>query len=254
MKLCHIAIAAGLLSACTEVELPNAPPVAVQKQESSVLRSQAQGTAILKRVSRRVEPVAERICREERRPTRAIECNFRIVVDTGPAKAPNAYQTLDRKTGQPVIAFNVPMLRTARNDDEIAFIMGHEAGHQIGAHIAKSQTSAGLASVILGGLIAASGGSAAAIDSAQKFGGAVGSRIYSKNYELEADVIGAYVADAAGYDPARGAQSFARFSGGSNALLSTHPPSASRIATVMATVEDIKRQRALGQTPKLKRR
>jgi len=254
MRLYPILLSAAILSACTNYEVPQTEVATVTPQKSTITRTQSQGEAALRRVARKVEPVAEQMCRQERKPKRAIECNFLITVDRKAAKAPNAYQTLDRKTGQPIIAFNVPMLRTIRNDDEIAFILGHEAGHQIGAHIAKTRSSATLGAVLLGSVIQAAGGNSAAIDQAQRVGGAFGARAYSKNYELEADLIGAYVAEAAGYDPVRGARSFSRFGGGSGGFLSTHPPSGNRIATVNAAAADIARQRAAGQTPRLRRR
>jgi len=92
------------------------------------------------------------------------------------------------------------------------------------------------------------------VKDAQKIGSAFAARAYSKEYELEADVLGAYIAEAAGYDPVRGARSFARFGGGSNSFLSTHPPSGNRIATVNKAAADIKRQRAQGKTPRPPRR
>ncbi len=254
MRLLPILIAAFALSSCTNFDVPKTEAADVSPQKSTITRTQAQGEAALFRVARKVEPVAERMCREERKPQRAIECDFKIIVDRNPSRGPNAYQTLDRKTGRPIIAFNVPMLRTIRNDDEIAFILGHEAGHQIGAHIAKTQSSATLGAVLLGSVIQAAGGNSAAIDQAQRVGGAFGARAYSKNYELEADLVGTYIAEAAGYNPIRGAKSFARFGGGSNSFLSTHPPSGNRIATVNAAAADIARQRAAGQTPRLRKR
>lgn len=252
MRLPLLALTAmsALLSSCTDFDVPKTEAAPVTPQKSTVTRSTSQGEAALRRVARRVEPVAERMCRQERKPKRAIECDFLILVDKRAAKGPNAYQTLDKKSGRPIIAFNVPMLRTIKNDDEIAFILGHEAGHQIGAHINKTRTSATLGAVLLGTVIQAAGGNAAAVENAQQIGGTFGARAYSKDFELEADVLGTYIAEAAGYNPIRGAKSFARFGGGSNSFLSTHPPSGNRIATVNAAAADIKRQRAAGKTPR----
>lgn len=253
LSLFALSITAGLVS-CTDFDVPETKPTPVAAEKSTITRSTSQGEAALRRVQRKVEPVAERMCREERKPARSIECDFLIIVDRSAAKVPNAYQTLDKKSGRPIIAFNVPMLRTIKNDDEIAFILGHEAGHQIGAHIAKTRTTATAGAILLGTIIQAAGGNAAAVKDAQKIGGSFAARAYSKEFELEADVLGAYVSEAAGYDPVRGARSFARFGGGSNSFLSTHPASGNRIATVNAAAEQIKRQRAQGLTPRPPRR
>ncbi len=197
------------------------------------------------RVARRIEPIAEQVCRQKNPRASRISCDFLITVDTRQAQQPNAYQTLNDQ-GRPIILFNLPMLRTIRNDDEMAFIMGHEAGHQIRRHIAEAQRNAGLGAVIFGTLTAALGGSDIAVTEAQRLGGAVGARAYSQDHELEADTVGTYIAYLAGYDPLVGAQSFARF-GGSDSILSTHPPGARRLATVQRTVAQINQVRANGQ-------
>jgi predicted Zn-dependent protease len=49
---------------------------------------------------------------------------------------------------------------------------------------------------------------------------------YSQSYELEADVVGAFIAARAGYDPELGARVFTRpVLAGGGGLLSTHPAS-----------------------------
>jgi len=81
---------------------------------------------------------------------------------------------------------------------------------------------------------------------AQNIGGSIGARAYSQSHELEADILGVYVAEIAGYNPEVGARSFARFSGGGG-FLSTHPPSAQRIQAVQRTIQRIEQDRAAGR-------
>jgi Zn-dependent protease with chaperone function len=184
----------------------------------------------------RVEPLAEAECRARRPGT---NCDFRIVVDDRPGQPPNAYQTLDR-AGRPIIAFTLPLIAEARNTDELAFILGHEAGHHILAHIPRQQDSALAGALILGGLAAATGGDAAAVREAQNIGATVGARTYSKDFELEADALGTVVAFAAGYDPVRGAAFFARIPDPGNRFLGSHPPNAQRIQVVRQTVAGLR--------------
>jgi predicted Zn-dependent protease len=180
----------------------------------------------------RVEPVAEAECR---RVTPRQNCDFRIVVDGRPNQPPNAYQTLD-ETGRPVIAFNLGLIAEARNIDELAFVMGHEAAHHIAGHIPRAQANAAAGAVVFAGLAVLTGGDASAIRSAQDIGAAVGARAYSKDFELEADALGTVITQRAGFDALRGAEFFNRIPDPGNRFLGTHPPNAERIATVRRTV------------------
>ncbi len=231
-----------LLLACTAIQPSQPQPTPTSNPTS---RSAQQAVDTYLKVGRRIERVAERVCREKNRQAPAGYCDFQLRVDTSPARAPNAFQTIG-KDGRPVIAFNVPMLAAVRNDHEIAFILGHEAGHQIANHIVKATTNANIGALLLGGLIAASGADAASVVEAQNIGGAIGARAYSQSHELEADVLGTYITAMAGYDPNIGSRSFARLASGGGGFLSTHPPSNQRFATVQNTIQTIETRRAAG--------
>jgi Zn-dependent protease with chaperone function len=179
-------------------------------------------------VVQRVEPVAERECRA--RSPRA-NCDFRIVVDDRPGQPPNAYQTLDRN-GQPILAFTLPLIAQVRNQDELAFVMGHEAAHHISGHIPRQQQNAAAGAILLGGLAAITGASQTVVDQAVDIGAGVGARSYSKNFELEADALGTVITHNAGYNPVRGAEFFSQLPDPGNRFLGTHPPNAQRIETV----------------------
>ena len=135
----------------------------------------------------RVEPVAEAMCRE--RNPRA-NCDFQIFVDDTPGQPPNAYQTMDR-TGRPVLGFSLALIADARNADEIAFVVGHESAHHVAGHIPQTQRTAVTGAVLAGILAQASGASPEAVRSAQQMGAEMGARTYARNFELEADALGA---------------------------------------------------------------
>tara|TARA_R110000851_G_scaffold39268_5_gene100023 strand:- start:829 stop:1539 length:711 start_codon:yes stop_codon:yes gene_type:complete len=179
-------------------------------------------------VVQRVEPIAERECRA--RSPRA-NCDFRIVVDDRPGQPPNAYQTLDRN-GQPILAFTLPLIAQVRNQDELAFVMGHEAAHHISGHIPRQQQNAAAGAILLGGLAAITGASQTIVDQALDIGAGVGARSYSKNFELEADALGTVITHNAGYNPVRGAEFFSQLPDPGNRFLGTHPPNAQRVETV----------------------
>lgn len=179
-------------------------------------------------VVRRVEPVAEQVCRER---TRGINCDYLVVIDDRPRQPPNAFHTLDR-SGRPVIGFTIALIADARNQDELAFILGHEAAHYIEGHIARGQQAAVAGAVVAGALAELGGGDAAAIRSAQDLGSQLGVRSFAKGFEIEADELGTRIAMRAGYDPIRGAAYFTRIPDPGNRFLGTHPPNSDRLAAV----------------------
>lgn len=179
-------------------------------------------------VLERVEPVAERVCRQE---TRGVDCDFAIGVIDDLEAPPNAFQTLD-EDGRPVIGFTIALIADARNADELAFIMGHEAAHHIAGHIPRARESALAGAQLLGGLASLGGGDVERVEQAIRLGAALGARRFSKEFELEADALGARIAGRAGFDPVRGAQYFNRIPDPGDRFLGTHPPNADRMATV----------------------
>jgi len=232
-----ILLSAALMTAgCQMVTLePSAPAKpqapAVQRVPSAQISPRSFAAVV-----NRMEPVAERICRN--RAPRA-NCDFQIVVDTRKNQPPNAYQTVD-KSGRPVIAFNVALIAEAKNVDELAFVMGHEAAHHIEGHLGRTRNSA-MTGAALGGILAAVvGADPNTAGTFQNLGANVGARTYSKDYELEADALGTIIAYRAGYNPAVGARFFTRIPDPGNQFLGTHPPNKSRIQTVRKTLSGLR--------------
>lgn len=228
MKKTIYLIAALALAACEPVEVdtsgPQQEPTTSAAQAGPTL-SRSQAAANFRAVVARLEPVAEQQCRSR---ASDLNCDFKIVVDNNPRLPPNAFQTLDR-SGRPIIGFTLSLIQDARNQDEIAFVMGHEAAHHISRHLQKQRETA-VGGAILGGLVAAQLG--LDVGAAQRLGGTVGARAYSKANELEADALGTVIAKRAGFNPVRGAEFFNRIPDPGDRFLGTHPPNAERIQTV----------------------
>ena len=222
-----LTVAACDVSVATPPALP--PVTAVPAGPIWTPQQAARGFA---QVVSRVEPVAERECL---RRTVNTSCDFRIVVDQRRNAPSNAYQSID-KAGRPVVTFTIGLIAEARNADELAFVMGHEAAHHIAGHLARQRQNAAAGAVIFAGLATLTGGTAADVAAAQEIGAAVGARSYSKEFELEADQLGTVIAYRAGYDPLTGAQFFTRIPDPGNKFLGTHPPNASRMETVRRTM------------------
>ena len=151
------------------------------------------------------------------------------MVDDDPRAPANAFQTVDR-SGRPIIAFTIALILDARNQDELAFVMSHEAAHHIKGHLARQQLNAQLGAQILGSLVG--GTNLQTQRTAQQLGASIGARTYSKDFELEADALGTEIAAAAGYDPLNGALFFTRIPDPGDRFLGTHPANSDRIATV----------------------
>lgn len=234
MRLPIFAIAtAAILSACVAVEpapAPTAPPTPTRSGEPARLTGSTANANFTTAV-RRVEPVAESLCRQ-RAPQ--LNCDFAIRVDPNPNAPPNAFQSLDR-SGRPILTFTRALIADARNADEIAFVIGHESAHHIEQHIAR-QRQAATTGALVGGLIASvAGASSATAQEISRISAGVGARRFSKDHELEADALGTVITDRAGYNPVRGAAFFTRIPDPGDRFLGTHPPNAARIDVVRRT-------------------
>lgn len=234
-KPCLAAIVLSFLSACGG--MPTGGPVTTSTPQGGTADSwtRARAEAAVNQfvsVVQTVEPVAERMCVER---TRGLNCDFRIVVDDRIGQPVNAYQSLD-SSGRPVIAFTIGLIADVRNADELAFVMSHEAAHHIANHIGRQRANAVAGASVLGGLASVTGASAASVEMATRIGASVGARSYSKDFELEADALGAQIARAAGYDALNGALYFTRIPDPGDKFLGTHPPNADRLATVRRAI------------------
>ncbi|MBN2630114.1 MAG: M48 family metallopeptidase [Rhodobacteraceae bacterium] len=229
-RAAQMALVALGLSACQPAgyrmpaPLPPAPmTVVAQPMPDGVLPPAVAARNFLQVVAD-VEPVAEATCRA-RDPRR--NCDLLIFVDDRANQPPNAYQTLDR-AGRPLLGFTLSLIADARNADEMAFVLGHEAAHHIAGHIPLTQRTALTGAVLAGVLAQASGAPPEAVRAAQDMGAAMGARTYARSFELEADALGAEIALRAGYDPVRGAAFFDRLPDPGDQFLGTHPPNAER--------------------------
>ncbi|SMO99852.1 Peptidase family M48 [Thalassovita litoralis] len=219
--------------------------------------SKAAAEARFNRVSTRVRPVAEQLCAQETAKLQNFNCKVSIQIDRD-MKERNAYFTYDAKQ-QPIIRLSMPLLQDVRSDHEVAFVMSHEYGHLIGRHIEKKNQQAIVGAIILGAITAYSNSQAAsaghyydpsAVERNMAIGAATGSMAYSQSYELESDTLGTRIASAAGYDPVKGAEFFARpekakTDAGKLSFWGTHPPDEKRLATVIAVDAQIKQKQAL---------
>lgn len=258
--------AAALLSACgTAYQMPAVAEAEISRANAVISRENATpnqeiplmaGLERFESVAKRIEPHAEAMCRQET-PDR--DCDLHIRVELDPRAPANAYQTVN--SDGPLIIMTATLLQGTRNDDEVAFVMGHEAGHHIAKHLDKQVQQQLVGALILGAAAAYAGAgnpnqyqAQQDVSNAMDAGAALGGHAYSQTYELEADMLGAYIAESAGYNAEKGSLLFARREGGSvkgeagaMSLWSTHPRSPERVATVRYAVADARTKKKAGE-------
>ena len=140
------------------------------------------------------------------------------------------------------IVFYEGILRYADTPDYIAVVMGHEMAHAIAKHgneRMSQQAAMNMAGAVVGEVIGAKKGTAA--KNLFNIGFGIGSQAgvllpYSRKHEYEADKIGMYIMDIAGYDVNAAPEFWEKMLDGKNPntsdFLSTHPSDAKRIAAL----------------------
>jgi predicted Zn-dependent protease len=128
------------------------------------------------------------------------------------------------------------MIDFARNDDELAVVMGHEACHAIARHGTERASRGAL--IGTGAQVAgAASGSEGVAQGAAMAGNLLIHLPYGRNEEIEADEMGLLTAAQAGYDPRTAIDLWRRMqsqNGGSIEFLSTHPSESTRIERLQA--------------------
>jgi predicted Zn-dependent protease len=139
---------------------------------------------------------------------------------------PNAFALPGGKVG-----VNTGLFQVAKNDDQLAAVMGHEVAHAIARHGAERMSQQVLMQTGLAGLGIATDATTAGL--AAQAATLVVTLPYSRTQEAEADHIGLIYMAQAGYDPREAIalwQNFESFGGERPPeFLSTHPAPGSRI-------------------------
>lgn len=144
------------------------------------------------------------------------------------------------------------MLRFAQTDQELGLVVSHEIAHNTMRHIDAKRTNA------MGGLIFDILAAAAGVNTNSAFSRAAGNA-YSKEFESEADYVGLYLMQRAGFPIENAANFWRRMAAehpssirGSHSA--THPATAERFLAIEQTVQEIKRKQSQGlaMTPEFK--
>jgi metalloendopeptidase OMA1, mitochondrial len=183
------------------------------KQETSVSRDPE--------LNRRVQEVGRRIAEVSPHP----EWDWEFTVFAN--DEPNAFALPGGKVGVYTGLFKV-----AKNDDQLATVMGHEVAHAIARH-GSERMSQGLLAQGIGALAVGTGVNPQMVEIAAQAATLGIILPYSRTQESEADHIGLIYMAEAGYDPREAVKLWQNFEalGGERPpeFLSTHPAEGTRI-------------------------
>ncbi len=188
-----------------------------------------------------VQGVGQRIARAANRPDYRWE--FVVFKDD---KEANAFCLPGGKVG-----IFTGILKYTRDENGLATVIAHEAGHAIARHSGERMSQSMLAQAGGLGLGLALGGAGGAAGQAAMTGYSLGAQLgillpYSRSQEYEADRIGLILMAKAGFDPATAISFWKRMMAGEPGskvpqFLSTHPKDADRIRAMEAFLPQARR-------------
>jgi metalloendopeptidase OMA1, mitochondrial len=245
-----VALVLAVLAACAQTPVTGRQQlILVSEDQMDQAGAQAyrqvirkEGVSQDRELRRRVETVGSRIAQV----SGITDARWEFTVIDDPT--PNAFALPGGKVG-----VNVGLFKVARNDDQLAAVLGHEIAH-VGARHAAERVSQEM--IKQGGLqvLGAATQSQAVVQLATA-AALVGITLpYSRTQEAEADEIGLMYMARAGYDPRQAIalwQNMERAAGeGPVEFLSTHPSPGSRIERLQALMpKALAEYRAAGGGP-----
>jgi predicted Zn-dependent protease len=156
-------------------------------------------------------------------------------------EAPNAFVMPGGHVG-----VTVGLLDLVDNDDQLAAVIGHEAGHVVAHHAAERASQSTTSKLLLGVVGAAAGSSSEFGRGLSAYGDDASQYLFllpfSRKHELEADRLGVDFMERAGYKPREAVTLWQKMEAldakgaGKPEIASTHPSDASRIAALQAYI------------------
>jgi predicted Zn-dependent protease len=162
--------------------------------------------------------------------------DYAVLID----EAPNAFVLPGGHIG-----VTVGLLDLVDNDDQLAAVIGHEAGHVVAQHAAERYSQAMTSKLLLGVAGAAAGTSTEFGRGLSAYGDGATKYLFllpfSRKHELEADRLGVDFMQRAGYRPSQAVTLWRKMAalGGASGqpeIASTHPSDTSRIAALAAYI------------------
>ncbi len=196
----------------------------------------------IKTTADRVQNAGQDICKMMRGGAQG--CYYEMVLKDG-GKAPDAYA--DGRN----VYFNMAMVMMTENPDQLAFVLSHEYGHNILKHVSSKQQNAMVGTLLGLGIDLAlqSRGYGGGQSLAQTAGG-IAANAYSIDFEKEADYIGLYIMDRAGFNISQAPNLWRRMTVNNPRTLyirTTHPTNPERFVGMQNTINEIAAKKNAGE-------
>lgn len=223
-------------------------PVVNQQYDSIVrsakLSSDAQQTAMVKDVGRKIQRAVEQYMAQNNASgeLQGFKWEFNLIDDP---KTVNAWCMPGGK-----VAFYTGIMPICKDEAGVAVVMGHEVAHAIANHGRERMSQGMVANGLLGTFGAALGQNPGLtkqlLFQAVGMGAQVGMLRFSRQHESEADKIGLIFMAMAGYNPEEAPKFWERMSSQSGGgqppeWLSTHPSHSTRISDLNAAMPEAKK-------------
>ncbi len=135
------------------------------------------------------------------------------------------------------IGVTTGLLDMARNDDQLATVVGHEVGHVVARHAAERSSTNAATGLVLGAVQSQAGDYSQAVRAFGGLGAQLGVLLpFSRSHELEADRLGVDYLVAAGYKPSEAVALWRTMAqqrqSSTPQFASTHPSDQTRIAAL----------------------
>lgn len=212
---------------------------AIKRGEEKVPATDAM-RARFKKVAERISPAGQALCKDIGKKN----CAFGFKLEESGEL--NAYAD-----GNYIVVSTAMIDFTSGRDDELAEVIAHEYAHNIMGHV-SSQTQNAAVGGILGAI-------ADQVASSQGFntGGAIGKlsqgyavQRYSVSFEQEADYVGLYIMERAGYDIKKSPDLWRRMSQADSrgiTMRTSHPTNPERYIALNKTIAEIEAKKAAKQ-------
>jgi predicted Zn-dependent protease len=151
--------------------------------------------ARLQRVAPRIANAGMALCKDMGRDPRSCVYDFKL----------NDEDNLNAYADGKSIFVTPVMMRFAETDNELSVVLGHEYAHNLMGHIASKQTNL-MAGMGVGFALDMLATHALGVDTGgqiSKMGASAGSNAYSPSFESEADYVGMYITERAGFDTSK---------------------------------------------------
>lgn len=223
-----------------QIQIQQAAEYEMDKQEKKAIRKLKlleRLTSVAPKVTRAGIPICRQIHRY------STECVYEFVLKE--ERGMNAYTDGEK------IFITPAMISFTKNNEELALILSHEYAHIVLGHVTSSKANAVVGAIlgaVVDGAIAYNG-----YNTGQTFtnlGASAGVLVYSQAFESEADYVGLYIMENAGYDISKAPNFWRRMSErnpDSIVIAQTHPTTAERFLALNKTIEEISRKKSVGQ-------